>query len=969
MSTEADRNQLLSGYGHPAIIALQSLAMLSAPPIRALPVAIVGFAFALPGARTPKELAEVFRLGKKTYGVWPPDRISHATYLDPSSSVGMARMYTALGGVIEEREHSNDASDRSRVPHRWVLDATQRALASAKLSADALSGQPAPIFLAHSRGGGHGLYDSAVLAVAKRLLPYLVHGAHPKEFTLQELTSVAEKVQRELRDSFKPRFITEPRERAIYRLASVVAEALGTTEKALVVDGNCTGGLIAVELAAREIARGSPWAVAGALSYVDVVNQVLYSNSRLLSAEGCFPFARKGNGTVISDGVVMLVLTSLERARQEGLPIHGVVRGVGGGNDGATEGYMLVPNPRGHEHAIRRALEQAGTSPSELGVLFAHGTGTRAGDAVEAKVFSRALMMHGEAGRPPSPVPVLSIKGHVGHAKEASGLANLAALLTLFETENIPGPVQDGEPGAMLASDGLVEVERTARPWPAGDTPRIGGVSAIASGGQNYHAVIEDRPTPARMRALLRGQQKATDWGDEPIAIVGMAGTFAGAPDLATLWTNLLEGRQSFQRVSNGLRHPGHEGELSSEYGAPLELNEARFTDNARHHGERPSDILRYDPLHFLLVELARRAAAGIHIEAGSNVSVVVSAEHCSEYGLRQVAAARLPEIEEQLLRALRATGKESKEVARTVRAVMKQLSKDLPELWAGSLFNLSPSFMAARIARAFDLTGPTCAIEAGAAASSMGGLEVACGRLAAREVDAAFWATADMRLGFTRYADERAMEHLSRRDRPTALDASSDGYLPGEGATVCLLRRLSDARERGERIHGIIRSIGSAFGQLPDHGLVSETAMSLAIRRAYSRCDVSADELAFVECFGSGHPASDVAETAALGRTLAAARARPLPVGAIMPNIGHTGAAAGAASLLKALLMLRTKQLPATVGVTRPLVGADTNLRVITERQELKEARFAGVNAAGAGGTHYHVVLELEPGATEVGS
>ncbi|MGZ5970063.1 MAG: beta-ketoacyl synthase N-terminal-like domain-containing protein, partial [Polyangiales bacterium] len=841
--------------------------MLEDPLIRTTPIAITGFAFALPGVRSPDELAEVLHQGKATYGVWPSDRIPPETYLDPTACVGKAKMYTALGGVIGEREIPEDPSAPSKLPHRWVLDVVHRALASAKLRPGALSGQPVPIFLAHSRGGGHGLYDAAVLAVAKRLQPYLVHGAHPDEFTPQELSNVAEKVCGELRDSFRPRFIADPRERAIHRLASVVAEALGTTEKALIVDGNCTGGLAAVELAAREIARGAPWALAGALSYVDTVNQVLYSNSRLLSAEGCFPFAQKGNGTVISDGVVMLVLTSLERAQQEGLPVYGVVRGVGGGNDGASEGYMLVPNPRGHELAIRRALDQAGVSPSELGVLLSHGTGTRTGDTVEATVFSRSLKMRGDAERPRSPVPVMSIKGHIGHAKEASGLANLVALLTLFETERIAGPIHGDKPRALLEPDGLIELERTARPWPAGDTPRIGGVSAIASGGQNYHAVVEDRPSPTRTQALLRGRKKAAEWSDEPIAIVGMAGTFAGAPDLATLWTNLLEGQRSFRRLSlgQGLPNSGRArmsgstaggrsspererpspSEIYSDYGAPLDLEEHRFTDNARQYAERPSDILRYDPLHFLLVDLARSAASRVHVEAGSNVSVVVSAEHCSEYGLRQVAAARLPEIEEQLLRVLRATGKDPKEVARTVRAAMKRLSSDLPDLWAGSLFNLSPSFMAARIARAFDLTGPTCAIEAGAAASSIGGLEVACGRLATREVDAAFWATADMRLGFTRYADECSMGHLSRRGTPTALDASTDGYLPGEGATVCLLRRLSDAQKRGERIYGIIRSIGSAFGPLPNNGLVSETAMSLAIRRAYSQCDVSADDLA----------------------------------------------------------------------------------------------------------------------------
>ena len=159
--------------------------MLQSHLVRAAPIAITGFAFDLPGARSLEMLAEVLHQGKPTYGVWPEDRIPPATYLDPTASVGSARIYTALGGVIEEREHSEDPSGGSVLTHRWILDAVHRALASAKLPAGSLSGQPVPVFLAHSRGGGHGLYDAAVLAVASRLQPYLVHGAHPSEFTPQ----------------------------------------------------------------------------------------------------------------------------------------------------------------------------------------------------------------------------------------------------------------------------------------------------------------------------------------------------------------------------------------------------------------------------------------------------------------------------------------------------------------------------------------------------------------------------------------------------------------------------------------------------------------------------------------------------------------------------------------------------------------------------------------------------------------
>jgi acyl transferase domain-containing protein len=920
------------------------------------PIAVVGHGYILPGVASAQDMAEVLLRGKRTYERFPPQRISPELYIDPAAQVGMPKIYTPLGGTIPHREDRADTS----VPkvHRLVLDAVQRALDSAKLAPPALRGQPVPIFFAHSRGGGHGLYDAAVLSIAEQLLPYLVHSAHPHEFTVAELALVVDQVRGQLRASFAPHFIPDPRQRAVHRLASIVAETLGTTEQALVVDGNCTGGLIALELAQKAIARGAPWAIAGALSYVDTVNQVLYANSRLLSKTGCFPFAEKGDGTVISDGVVMLVLTSLERAHSEGRRILGVIRGVAGGNDGAVERYMLTPHPRGHELAIRRAQDRAHVGPTEPGVFLSHGSGTRAGDTVEATVFRRAVSRGAAGARPASPVPVLSIKGNVGHTKEAAGLANLVALLAMFDSERIAGPVHDDEIRKHLAGHGGIELKHTALSWPAGDRPRIGGVSAIASGGQSYHAVVEDAPSASRLSALLPpAKQRGETWRDEPIAIVGVAGAFSGAPDLASFWANLLAGNQAFRRGA------------WQGYAAPLELPMERFTDRAARYGERPADILRYDPLHFLLVDLALAAAARSDIPPGSNVSVVVSAEHCSEYGLRQVAAARLPELEAQLLRAMLATGKDAKEVARTVRGAMKRLAQDLPELWAGSLFNLAPSFMAARIARAFDLTGPVCAIEGGAAASSIGGLEVACSRLAEHEVDAAFWATADMRLGALRSLDEIATGHLSRSSTPTALDRRADGYLPGEGATVCLLRRLSDAGQRGETVYGVIRSIASAFAPLPGGMLADAGAMGQAIQRAYARCDVAAEDLAFVECFASGHTASDVAEVAALQRTLSAVRAKPLPIGAVMPNVGHTGASAGAASLVKALFALSAQTLPATVGVKMPLAGQDNNLHVVAANTTLDRARFAGVNAAGPSGTHYHVVLErgthaLEPGA-----
>ncbi|MCU0681154.1 MAG: polyketide synthase [Polyangiaceae bacterium] len=929
-----------------------------------VPIAICGFAFSLPGASSLDRLAKVLLGGATTYGVFPPGRIDPAMYLDRGAPVGAPKVCTALGGVIDEP--TPDASDGPALAHRFVRDAVRRAVESAGLAPGALRGQPVPVFVAHARGGAHGLYDAAVLAAAAQLRPYLAHGAHPDEFTRDELSAVVEEVGRALRASFGARSASALSDWGIHRIAGEAAEAIGTTAKALIVDGNCTGGLIALELAAREVARGAPYAVAGALSYVDVVNQVLYSNARLLSTEGCFPFAEKGNGTVISDAVVMLLVTSVERARHERLPIAGVVRGVGGANDGAAERYMLTPNPRGHALAIQRARERARAPASEIGVLVSHGTGTKLGDTVEARVFDTSLSADGGEGGPRARVPVVAIKGRVGHAKEASGLANLVALLAMFKAGAIPGPADGDEPRKALAPLDAVEFAAAARSWPVGE-PRVGGVTAIASGGQSYHAIVEDAPSPARVERLLADRGAVAHGRETPVAIVGLAGAFAGAPDVATLWKNLLAGARPFERLPK-LREAargGGEG-VYCDYGAPLALDHRRFVERPERYSERPADIVRFDPLHFLLVDLARQAAAGLRLAPGGNVSVVVSAEHCSEFGLRQVAATRLPEIEVELERALRATGKDAREVRRTARAALGRMASELPDLWAGSLFNLSPSFLAVRVARAFDLTGPTCAVEAGGGATSIAGLEVACGQLAGGQVEAAVWACADARLGITRYVDECARRYLSRRPVPTALDADSDGYLPGEGATVFVLRRLDDALARGERVYGVIRAIGGAFAR-PGGDLVDEAAMGSAIRRAYERSGVDPGELAFVEAFGTGHRPSDVAELAAVEQALGARRATSLPVGSVMPSVGHTGAAAGGASLLKAVAALSTKVLPPTLGAAKP-PGARGPLRVVGEPEPLGDARFAGVNAAGPGGNHFHVVLEAGPHPLDLG-
>jgi acyl transferase domain-containing protein len=144
---------------------------------------------------------------------------------------------------------------------------------------------------------------------------------------------------------------------------------------------------------------------------------------------------------------------------------------------------------------------------------------------------------------------------------------------------------------------------------------------------------------------------------------------------------------------------------------------------------------------------------------------------------------------------------------------------------------------------------------------------------------------------------------------RPRAgFDRDAQGLVPGEGAVVLLLKRLSDARRDGNTIHGIVRGVGLASGPSID------TASRDAVARARSQCASTCDQVGFVEATGLGIAEVDRAEATVLADQYPRREQRtPIWLGSLVAQIGHTGAASGLASLLKATLALEHERLPAT--------------------------------------------------------
>ena len=157
---------------------------------------------------------------------------------------------------------------------------------------------------------------------------------------------------------------------------------------------------------------------------------------------------------------------------------------------------MFAPNPKGQARAVERALEDAKIRPDQLGLLEAHGTGTRLGDKVEADAYGEAFHSRGRD----NPVPMGTLKSQIGHTSAASGALGL--IKTAFAvSEAILPPMNGGEfPKAEIPFDRLpIALSMEGRPWPA---PREGrrraGVSSFGIGGTNYHLILEEHDNTHR---------------------------------------------------------------------------------------------------------------------------------------------------------------------------------------------------------------------------------------------------------------------------------------------------------------------------------------------------------------------------------------------------------------------------------------------------------------------------------------
>jgi len=399
-------------------------------------IVITGAGLCSPLGWSLAEAREVFAQSRSVISVSPissPERPRVAAWVDADISVGLP------GSLVK-------TADRAAV---MALQASDRAVADAGLTPGSFDATRAGVFLGSAIGTIHSVYHAEEALFRRGNMPALT--------LLKVLPNGA---------------------------ASCVSMRHGFKGECTTFAVACASATTAFGAALRQLRLGElDVALVGGAEAPLVESCVLaWENLRMIARqdiehpETCFrPFAADRTGVVLGEGAAMYVLETEEHARARGARILGVLQGFGASADAA---HITAPQQEGQALAMRKALQNAGLGPSDIGYINAHGTGTKLGDATETRSVIDVFGDHAQR------VPMSSTKSAHGHLKGASGAVELAAVLVALNDGILPPTLNlnEADPECML--DYVPNVARTG--------VRVDAVmsNAFAFGGSNCSMVV-----------------------------------------------------------------------------------------------------------------------------------------------------------------------------------------------------------------------------------------------------------------------------------------------------------------------------------------------------------------------------------------------------------------------------------------------------------------------------------------------
>jgi phthiocerol/phenolphthiocerol synthesis type-I polyketide synthase E len=433
------------------------------------------------------------------------------------------------------------------------------------------------------------------------------------------------------------------------------------------------------------------------------------------------------------------------------------------------------------------------------------------------------------------------------------------------------------------------------------------------------------------------------------IAVVGMAGRFPGADSVSAFWRNLRLGVESIVDLSEDeLLSAGvtEKALANRSYVRRAALVPGIDEFDADFFGFTPQAARMMDPQHRLFMQSAWHALEDAGYEpAQIDATVgVFGTSSTSGYLLHNLMSHYDPSM-----------------------VIGQGASFDMVSL---SLQN-DKDHLATRVAHQLNLRGPALAVQT-ACSSSLVAVHLACQSILNGECDMALAGGSSLRVphrvGY--WYEQGSMVSPTGHCRP--FDIRSDGTIFGSGVGVVVLKPLQDAVDAGDRIHAVIR--GSALNNdgstKMTYAAPNAVGQAEVIAEAHAVADIDASTVGYVETHGTGTPLGDPIEIEGLRQAFEIStetRSGACYLGSVKSNIGHLETAAGMAGLIKTILCLKHRAIPATLHYTspNPELHLDRGPFVVRSEDGLWEwdgVRRAGVSSFGVGGTNAHVVLEEPP-------
>jgi acyl transferase domain-containing protein/acyl carrier protein len=308
-------------------------------------------------------------------------------------------------------------------------------------------------------------------------------------------------------------------------------------------------------------------------------------------------------------------------------------------------------------------------------------------------------------------------------------------------------------------------------------------------------------------------------------------------------------------------------------------------------------------------------------------------------------------------------------------RNQITELSDAFRHAYVGWNENAFPGFLAnivaGRISNRLNLGGMNCTVDA-ACASSLCAVNLAVSALEMGQCEMVLAGGVDTDNSIAAFMSFAKTGTLSRSEQIRPFSRHADGTLIAEGLGMFVLKRLEDARRDNDRVYAVIRGIGAASdGRSKSIYAPYIDGQIRAMQAAYESAGFLPNTISLVEAHAPGTRVGDATEFSALKRIFSSGKTprQQIALGSVKSQIGHSKAAAGAASMIKAILALHHRVLPPTLNVEEPnpeLGIEDSPFYLNTEpRPWIRDQAFprrAAVNSLGFGGANYHVILEEAP-------